>query len=129
MNKVWLFGRPTKDPELRYTPSNIASCTFTLAVQREYKNADGKYDCDFIPIVIWRQAAEYAAKYLKKGKRVSLSGRIQTRNYKTQDGSTRYVTEVIAETVKCIDYEAETAEAAYEAPAGFAEVDDNDIPI
>ncbi len=104
MNKVTLCGRATKEPELRYTQSNIASASFTIAVNRNYKNANGTYDADFIPVVVWRGLAEALAKHLSKGARVVVSGRIQTRSYDGNDGQKRYITEVVADEADIIDW-------------------------
>ena len=86
MNKVVLIGRLTRDPELRYTQSNIPAASFTLAVNRPFQNQNGERDADFINIVIWRKQAETAKKYLAKGSLIAVEGRIQTRNYDGQDG-------------------------------------------
>jgi single-strand DNA-binding protein len=103
INRVVLVGRLTKDPELRYTNSNIAVATFTMAVDRGFTNADGKKETDFIPIVVWKKSAENVAKYLNKGSLVGVDGRIQTRNYEASDGTRRYITEVVADSVKFLD--------------------------
>jgi single-strand DNA-binding protein len=103
MNKVVLIGRLTRDPELRYTQGGDAVATFTLAVNRNFKNKDGKYDADFINIVVWRKQAENIANYLSKGRQAAVSGRIQTRTYKDKDDKTVYVTEVIANEVQFLD--------------------------
>ena len=105
MNKVTLLGRLTKDPELRYTSSGIATASFTIAVNRNYKNAEGGYDADFIPVIVWRGLAEMLCKHLKKGARVAVSGRIQTRSYDGNDGQKRYVTEVVADDASIIDWD------------------------
>lgn len=99
LNRVVLIGRLTKDPELRYTPTGVAVANFTLAVDRNFKNAQGERDTDFIPCVVYRQLAEFCANYLAKGKLASVDGRIQIRTYTGQDGQKRWVTEVIAENV------------------------------
>ena len=96
MNKVVLIGRLTRDPELRYTSSNIPSATFSLAVNRPFQNQNGVREADFINIVMWRKQAETAKKYLTKGSLISIEGRIQTRNYDGADGKKVYVTEVVA---------------------------------
>ena len=96
INNVVLVGRLTKDAELRYTPSNVAVATFTLAVNRNRKNENGERDADFINCVIWRQAAENLANWAKKGSLIGIAGSIQTRNYENQQGQRVYVTEVIA---------------------------------
>lgn len=97
MNKAVLIGRLTKDPEVRTTASGIKTASFTLAVDRNFKNSDGEREADFIPIVTWRGAADLTEKYLTKGKQVAVSGRIQTRNYEDKDGNRRFVTEVVAD--------------------------------
>jgi len=106
MNKVILIGRLTRDPEVRYTQSGIAVCTFTLAVDRRYarKNENsGQPTADFIPIVAWRKLAEICGNNLTKGRRISVEGSMQTRNYEAQDGTKRYVTEVIADEIEFLD--------------------------
>lgn len=100
MNKVILIGRLTRDPELRYTSSNVASATFSLAVDRTFTNQNGEREADFINIVVWRKQAENVKNYLTKGSQVAVEGRIQTRSYDAQDGTKRYVTEVIADNVQ-----------------------------
>ena len=99
MNKVILIGRLARDPEMRTTPSGVATTSFTIAVQRNYANAQGDREADFISCVAWRKQAENIAKYCSKGSQVAVEGRIQTRNYDAQDGTKRYVTEVIADNV------------------------------
>lgn len=104
MNKVILEGRPTKDPELKFTPGNgTAVCTLTLAVNRRFKR-EGQPEADFIPIIIWNKQAESVANYVTKGKLISVVGRMETRSYDTKDGSKRYVTEVIAEEVNFLEW-------------------------
>ncbi len=96
INNVVLVGRLTRDAELRYTPSNVAVATFTLAVNRPFKNDVGEREADFINCVIWRQAAENLANWAKKGALIGITGQIQTRNYENQQGQRVYVTEVLA---------------------------------
>ena len=99
MNKVILIGRLTKDPELKTTGSGIATVAFSIAVQRNFTNQNGEREADFINCVAWRRQAENIAKYCKKGTQVAVDGRIQVRNYDAQDGTKRYVTEVICDNV------------------------------
>lgn len=99
MNKVVLVGRLTKDPELRYTGQGTPVASFTLAVNRRFKSKSGDTDADFIPIVAWGNQGENTAKYVTKGSQIAVYGRIQVRNYQANDGTKRYVTEVIAEEV------------------------------
>lgn len=99
MNKVILVGRLTKDPEMRTTTSGVAVTSFTVAVNRPYSDQSGERQTDFINCVIWRKQAENVAKYCNKGSLVAVEGRIQTRSYDHQDGTKRYVTEVICDNV------------------------------
>lgn len=102
INNVVLIGRLTRDVELRYTPTNVAVATFTLAVNRNFKNADGEREADFVNCVIWNKQAENLANWTKKGYLVGITGRIQTRSYENQQGQRVYVTEVVAESFKCL---------------------------
>ncbi len=95
MNKVILIGRLTADPELRYSSSNRAYTRFTLAVNRDYKKENGETEADFISIVAWEQLAETVHKYVKKGHRICVEGRIQTGSYDKDDGTKGYLTDVI----------------------------------
>lgn len=106
MNSVCLVGRTTKDPELRYTPSNVAVATFSLAVNRTFKDANGERETDFINCVIWRQQAENLANWAKKGALIGITGRIQTRSYENQQGQRIYVTEVVAENFQMLESRA-----------------------
>ena len=103
INNVTLVGRLTKDVELKYTQSNVANASFTLAVNRTFKNSNGERETDFINVVIWRQSAENFAKWAKKGALIGITGRIQTRNYENQQGQRVYVTEVIAENFQMLE--------------------------
>lgn len=103
LNNVSLVGRLTKDAELRYTPSNVAVATFTLAVNRTFKNENGEREADFINCVMWRQQAENLANWAKKGALIGITGRIQTRSYDNQQGQRVYVTEVVAETFQLLE--------------------------
>lgn len=106
INNVVLVGRMTRDAELRYTPSNVATASFTLAVNRNFKNQAGEREADFINCVIWRQQAENLANWAKKGALVGITGRIQTRSYDNQQGQRVYVTEVIAENFQLLESRA-----------------------
>ena len=99
MNKAILIGNLTRDPETRTTASGVTMCQFTIAVNRRFVNQQGVREADFIPIVTWRQTAELCSRYLSKGRKVAVEGVIQVRSYDAQDGSKRYVTEVIADNV------------------------------
>lgn len=103
INNVVLVGRLTKDPELKYTGSNIAVASFSLAVNRNFKDANGERETDFINCVIWRQQAENLANWAKKGALIGITGRIQTRSYENQQGQRVYVTEVVAENFQMLE--------------------------
>lgn len=100
MNKAILMGRLTRDPELRTTPSQVAVATFTIAVDRRFKNANGERQADFIPVVAWRQQADFVGKYFKKGSKIVVVGSIQTRTYDDKDGKKVYVTEIVADEIE-----------------------------
>lgn len=103
MNTVQLIGRMTKDPEVRYTQSGVANTSFTLAVNRNFKNANGEREADFVMCTAWRKTAELISQYLNKGSMVGVSGRIQTRNYENQQGQRVYVTEVVVDEVTFVE--------------------------
>lgn len=124
MNKVLLIGRLTRDPELRFTSgTGNAVATFSLAVDRNYVSQNGQREADFINIVCWRKLAEHVANNLSKGRLVAVSGSIQTRKYQAQDGSNRYVTEIVADEVKFLDWgnKEGTSAPAHRASAPQAE--------
>lgn len=100
MNKVFLIGRLTRDPELRYTGNNTAVASFAIAVNRNFTNQSGDREADFINIVVWRKQAENVKNYLTQGSQVAIDGRIQVRSYDDKDGQKRYVTEVVADNVE-----------------------------
>lgn len=99
MNKVCLTGRTTSKLELRYTTSNTEVCNFTLAVNRKFKNQNGEYESDFINCVAYKSTAKLLADYVEKGDLIGIEGKIQTRTYKDKNDTTRYVTEVIVESI------------------------------
>ena len=103
MNKATLIGRLTRDVEMRTTQNGKFVASFTLAVDRRFKQDEQQPTADFIPIVVWGKTAEVCGKYLVKGNRCGVAGRIQTRSYEAKDGSKRYVTEIIAEEVEFLE--------------------------
>ena len=137
INNVVLVGRLTRDPELRYTPSNVAVATFSLAVNRNFKNQAGDYEADFISCIMWRQQAENFANWVKKGNLVGITGRIQTRSYDNQQGQRVYVTEVVAETFQLLekrDNSANQSNIEEQMPASFGatnpmDICDDDLPF
>ena len=137
INNVVLVGRLTRDPELRYKPSNVAVATFSLAVNRNFKNQAGDYEADFISCIMWRQQAENFANWLKKGALVGITGRIQTRSYDNQQGQRVYVTEVVAESFQILekkDNAANNASMENQIPPSFEktnpmDISDDDLPF
>ena len=119
LNRVVLIGRLVADPELRYTPSGVPVANFRIAVDRSFTNAAGERETDFINIVAWRQRAEFAANYLGKGRLVAIDGRLQIRQWTTQDGQRRSTAEVVADEVQGLD---RPREAAATPPAGEADL-------
>ena len=114
MNKVILIGRLTKDPELKTTPSGVATTSFTVAVDRTFVNQQtGQREADFINCVAWRKQAENISRYCFKGTQVAVEGRIQVRSYDAQDGSKRYVTEVICDNVTFLGSKSSNNASSY----------------
>ena len=111
MNKVILIGRFVKDPEIRYTQSGKGVASFVLAVDRRFSK-EGQQTADFIPIVAWNKLAEIIGNNLTKGRRISVEGRMQVRNYDAQDGTKRYVTEVVADEIEFLDSKQNNAQTA-----------------
>ncbi|MBQ1496321.1 MAG: single-stranded DNA-binding protein [Bacilli bacterium] len=124
MNRVELIGRITRDPELRYTNSNIATARFTLAVNRPFQGQNGEQGTDFINIVVWRKQAENVAKYVSKGSLVAVEGRIQTGSYE-KDGQRIYTTDVVADSVQFLETKAQSQNRAQDdvSPADFVNQD------
>ena len=133
MNKVILVGNLTKDPELTTTTNGVSVCRFTIAVSRRYVGASGERETDFINVVVWRGQAENCHKYLKKGSKCGVVGTLQTRSYDAQDGSKRYVTEVVADEVEFISSSRNSDAAAREEVAEdvteLKPIDDDSLPF
>jgi single-strand DNA-binding protein len=105
LNKVMIIGNLGRDPEMRYTPSGQAVTQFTVAVNRNYKGQDGNWqeETEWFRVVAWAQLAERTAEYLRKGRKVYVEGRLQTRQWEDQQGQKRYTTELVANTVTPLD--------------------------
>ena len=116
LNRIVIIGRLTRDPEMRQTPSGTAVCTFTLAVDRSFKSANGERETDFIPVVAWRQLGENCAQYLAKGKLAAVDGRLQIRTYQAQDGSKRTAAEVVADNVRFLSPKSDDSEVDLAPP-------------
>ena len=129
MNNVVLVGRLTKDPELRYIPgSGTAVATFTLAINRDYKNKDGSTPVDFIPVEIMGKPAEFVANYITKGRLVGVQGSVRVDRYETPDGEKRTFTKVAGRNIQALESKPK-AEQGEQAPAEFAAVNDDDVPF
>ena len=142
MNKVILIGNLANDPEPFTTQSGISRSTFRIAVQRRFANAQGVREADFFTIVAWRQTADFCNRYLTKGRKVAVEGSVQNRSYDAQDGSKRYVTEIMADSVEALGGRDEgqarprdngptppPAPAAGPAMNDFTEVEDDELPF
>ena len=105
LNKAMIIGNLGRDPEMRYTPSGQAVTQFTVAVNRNFKDHDGNWqeETEWFRVVAWGPLAERTAEYLRKGRKVYVEGRLQTRQWEGQDGQKRYTTELIAQTVTPLD--------------------------
>ena len=124
LNHIVLMGRTTKTPELRRTPNGVAVTTFTLAVDRDFKNQNGEKETDFIDCVAWKGTAEFVANYVTKGRMLAVEGRLQLRDYTDKEGNKRKVAEVIASGVFFADSKRE--ENMGSLPKTFTEVEDNE---
>lgn len=139
LNKVILMGRLTRDPELKYTSSNIPVCSFSIAVDRRFSKQGDQPQTDFINIVAWRSTAEFICKYFSKGRLINVCGSLQTRTWDDANGVRRYITEVIADEVNfCGDKANNPAPGGQNFPSedsqleneGFMPVDtDDDLPF
>lgn len=114
MNKVVLIGRLTRDPDVKYTQSQKATCSFTLAVDRPFLNQQGQKEADFIPIVLWGKIAEVAGNNLAKGHRFAVTGRMQVRNYENKHGQKVWVTEVIGDSIEFLEKRDSSANRSQE---------------
>ncbi len=139
MNKVYLIGNLTRDPEISETSGGVHVCRFAIAVNRNYASTDGTRETDFFNITVWRQLAENCGKYLKKGSKVAVVGQLQNRSYEDKDGIKRTVTDVIANEVEFLtpkgaqdvlddDAAVVSRPARRERPV-LEEVDDDQLPF
>lgn len=142
MNKVYLIGNLTRDPEMRSTNSGASVCNFSIAVNRRFKNPQtGETETDFFNIVAWRQLADLCSKFLVKGRKVAVVGSIQTRTYEAQDGSKRNAFDIVADEVEflssgaekpseagTINRDAAMKKAQNKVKEVFTEVEDDDLP-
>ncbi|GGA56680.1 single-stranded DNA-binding protein 2 [Kroppenstedtia guangzhouensis] len=129
------IGRLVRDPELRYTPTGVAVANFTIASQRNRKDANGDYPADFIDCVAWRGAAEFIAKHTAKGSRISVDGRLETRTWEKDDGTKVKVTEIQVDNVDVIDWKEDRKKSGRGGRDPFVddgkaiEINDDDLPF
>lgn len=129
LNRVVLIGRLTKDPDLRYTQGGVAVCSFTLAVDRAYRGADGERGVDFIDVTVWRQQAENCAAYLAKGKLAAVEGRLETQAYEAKDGGKRKAYYVTADGVRFLSPKEGGEAKAPTLPEDVPPPGDGDLPF
>ena len=136
MNKVYLIGNLTRDPELSETSSGAAFCRFSIAVNRNFTNAEGNREADFFNIAVWRAQAENCAKYLKKGSKVAIVGSLQNRSYEDREGVKRTVTDIVASEVEFLSTGARGEDGVEESPVStkkgsvqLEEVEDDNLPF
>lgn len=135
MNRVYLIGNLTRDPELAVTNSGVSVCRFSIAVSRRFSNAEGEREADFFNIVVWRAQGENCHKYLKKGSKCAVSGSLQNRSYDAQDGTKRTITEIVADEVEFLTSKSNSGDAGervIENKKDVAElepIDDDNLPF
>ena len=126
MNKFVAVGRTTKDCDIRSTSTGKQVASFTLAVDRDFKNAQGEKEADFLPCVVWGKLADVCEKYVIKGKQIAIAGRIQTRNYEDKDGQRRYITEVIVSDLQLLGSRQDAQQPQEPEFREMEEVDNSD---
>ncbi|MDC0558820.1 single-stranded DNA-binding protein [Candidatus Izimaplasma bacterium] len=110
INRTVLVGRLTKDPEVKYTSSNIAFARFTVAVNRTFAGPSGEREADFIQCIAWRKQAENLARFVKKGSLIGVEGRIQTGSYDDKDGIRKYTTDVVCDSVQFLEPKSQNSD-------------------
>lgn len=125
LNKIFLMGRLTRDPELRHTGSGTPVCNFSIACNRDYKNTDGERDVDYIDIVAWRQTAEFVSKYFTKGRMIVVEGRLQNKDWTDNSGAKRRSAEVVASSV----YFGDSKPRDSETGDGCTEDENGEVPF
>lgn len=131
MNKVILIGNLTRDPEFAQTSNNVPYLKMSIAVSRKFANANGERETDYFNVVAWRGLAENCAKYLSKGKKISVVGNLQNRTYEDSQGNKRQVTEIMAEEIEFLSPVGEGTQRQQEQPSksNLTPVEDDDLPF
>lgn len=132
LNRTALMGRFTHDPEMKHTPNGVPVASFSLAVERDFKDANGEKQTDFIDCVAWRNTAEFICKYFTKGRMAVIDGRLQVRTWKDKDGKNRRTTEVVVENAYFADSKMDAANTSAQVQPQFTEIgeefDDDNLP-
>lgn len=136
-NRFIGIGRLTRDVELKFTPTGVAVASFSIAINRTFKNQQGEYEADFINVVAFKKLAENVANYTQKGSLVAVEGRIQTRSYENKQGQRVYVTEIIADSVQFLESKKQEEKPRYTANPSEPfqnngqpiEIQDDDLPF
>ena len=129
LNHIVLMGRLCADPELRRTNSGTPVTSFTLAVDRDFKSQNGEKEADFVPVIAWRNTAEFVSKYFTKGRMAVVDGRLQMRNWTDKDGNKRTTAEVVAENVYFGDTKREDSRSQAEPEYEEIQEEDGDLPF
>lgn len=129
MQKVTLVGNIARDIESHTTQNGVKKVNFSVAVNRRFTNANGTREADFIPVVAWRHTADFAEKYLSKGKKIAAAGELRTRTYEAQDGSKRFIVEVEVEEIELIPSGEKQPQKAAEKPQEMTLSDEPDLPF
>lgn len=132
MNQAIIMGRIVREPDVKQTPTGLSVASFTLAVDRKYKNSEGVKETDFINIVAWRQLAEFVGKYCTKGIKLLITGTIQIRSYENKEGRKVYLTEIIASDIEFAESKNTNQNISRETQAGvvsIAEDDNTELPF
>lgn len=143
MNKIFVIGNLTRDPETRTTPGGVNVCSFTVACNRRQANQQGVREADFFQVTAWRQLGDTCARYLSKGRKVAVTGTLQIRTYDAQDGSKRTSVDITADEVEFLPNAGDSAAprsenfaspapqqpAPYRAPEELSQTDDDELPF
>lgn len=129
MNHVTIIGNLTKALDMRQTTSGKNVCSFTVAVNRRFKDAQGNAVTDFFNVVAWGKLAELCGRYLDKGRKCCVMGELQNRSYETKDGTKRTITEIVAEQVEFLTLRTDAALSETAVPEGFTDIEDEDLPF
>ena len=129
MNRILIMGRLTKEPELRRTQNGTAVASLSIAVDRDFKSANGERETDFFNVIAWKSTAEFVCNYFQKGRAIAIDGRLQSRNWTDKDGGKRVSIEIVADSVYFADSKKENNESEYKEPEFTEAGDDGELPF